>query len=166
MLNCFITTTSEHSEKEKLETDPMYKLDHGGKDKEKLRAAIPSLTELQDHQASWKNDFQLNSTLRRKFRVCTCKTVFFCFKKRFYQPSCVFLVFASYSVCGLQMQNEKKVIADEEEKDNVVRARTGLSIPLVPEREEDKKLASLLTLQSADCESDVQIYHSNTLVTP
>lgn len=59
----------EHSEKEKLETDAMYKLDHGGKDKEKLRAAIPSLNELQDHQSSWKDDFQLNSVLRRKFRV-------------------------------------------------------------------------------------------------
>lgn len=47
----------------------MYKLDHGGKDKEKLRAAIPSLSELQEHQAGWKDDFELNSALRRKFRV-------------------------------------------------------------------------------------------------
>ncbi len=61
--------STEHSEKEKLETDAMYKLDHGGKDKEKLRAAIPSLTELQEHQSGWKDDFQLNSALRRKFRV-------------------------------------------------------------------------------------------------
>ncbi|TRY97832.1 hypothetical protein DNTS_014964 [Danionella cerebrum] len=106
--------TTEHKEKEKLETDAMFKLDHGGKDKEKLRAAIPSLTELQDHQSGWKDDFQLNSALRRKFRT------------------------------------EKKVIADEEEKDNAVRLRTGLSIPLLPEREEDKKLASLLTLQTYD----------------
>lgn len=110
--------TTEHSEKEKLETDAMYKLDHGGKDKEKLRAAIPSLTDLQEHQASWKDDFQLNSALRRKFR------------------------------------SEKKLIAEEEEKDNAVRLRTGLSIPLVPEREEDKKLASLLTLQAPDSYED------------
>uniref|UniRef100_A0A9J8CD56 Probable splicing factor YJU2B n=2 Tax=Cyprinus carpio TaxID=7962 RepID=A0A9J8CD56_CYPCA len=106
--------TTEHSAKEKLETDAMYKLDHGGKDKEKLRAAIPSLNELQEHQSGWKDDFQLNSALRRKFRT------------------------------------EKKVIAEEEEKDNAVRMRTGLSIPLLPEREEDKKLASLLTFQSPD----------------
>ncbi|XP_067270974.1 probable splicing factor YJU2B [Pseudorasbora parva] len=112
--------TTEHSEKEKLETDAMYKLDHGGKDKEKLRAAIPSLNELQDHQSGWKDDFQLNSTLRRKFRT------------------------------------EKKVIAEEVEKDNAVRLRTGLSIPLLPEREEDKKLASLLTLQSPDSYDDRQ----------
>ncbi|XP_030638404.1 putative splicing factor YJU2B [Chanos chanos] len=104
--------TTERTEKEKLETDAMYKLDHGGKDKEKLKAAIPSLSELQEHQAGWKDDFQLNSSLRRKFR------------------------------------EEKKVIAEEEEKDNAVRKRTGLSIALLPEKEEDKKLASLLTFQS------------------
>ncbi|XP_043079057.1 coiled-coil domain-containing protein 130 homolog [Puntigrus tetrazona] len=112
--------TTEHSEKEKLETDAMYKLDHGGKDKEKLRAAIPSLTELQEHQSGWKDDFQLNCALRRKFRT------------------------------------EKKVIAEEEEKDNAVRMRTGLSIPLLPEKEEDKKLASLLTFQSPDSYDDRQ----------
>ncbi|XP_076841332.1 putative splicing factor YJU2B [Brachyhypopomus gauderio] len=106
--------TTERSEKEKLETDAMYKLDHGGKDKEKLRAAIPSLSELQEQQAGWKDDFQLNSALRRKFR------------------------------------EEKKTISEEEEKDDAVRKRTGLSIPLLPEKEEDKKLASLLTYQSPD----------------
>lgn len=47
----------------------MFKLDHGGKDKEKLKKALPSLSEIQDHQSGWKDDFQLNSTLRRKFRV-------------------------------------------------------------------------------------------------
>lgn len=64
-----LVVSPERSEKEKLETDPMYKLDHGGKDKEKLRKALPSLSELQDHQAGWKDDFILNSKLRRKFRV-------------------------------------------------------------------------------------------------
>ncbi|MCI4393326.1 hypothetical protein PGIGA_G00156250 [Pangasianodon gigas] len=112
--------TTERTEKEKLETDAMYKLDHGGKDKEKLRAAIPSLSELQEHQAGWKDDFELNSSLRRKFR------------------------------------DEKKVICEEEEKDNAVRKRLGLSIPLVPEKDEDKKLASLLTFQSPDSYEDRQ----------
>ncbi|KAG7235062.1 hypothetical protein INR49_003363, partial [Caranx melampygus] len=40
--------TTEREQKEKLETDAMYKLDHGGKDKEKLRKALPSLSEIQD----------------------------------------------------------------------------------------------------------------------
>lgn len=59
----------ERLEKEKLETDAMFKLDHGGKDKEKLTNAIPSLTMIQEYQSRWKDDFQLNSTLRSKFRV-------------------------------------------------------------------------------------------------
>lgn len=65
--------TTERTEKEKLETDPMFKLDHGGKDKEKLRAALPSLSQIQEHQQGWKDDFQLNSSLRRKFRVTASK---------------------------------------------------------------------------------------------
>ncbi|KAM4611337.1 putative splicing factor YJU2B [Polymixia lowei] len=112
--------TTERAEKEKLETDAMFKLDHGGRDKEKLRKALPSLTEIQDHQAGWKDDFQLNSSLRRKFRT------------------------------------EKKVQAEQEEKDNAVRQRTNLSIPLLPEKEEDKKLAALLTYQAPDSYEDRQ----------
>ena len=49
------------------------------------------------------------------------------------------------------MQTEKRVMADEEEKDNAVRKRMNLSIPLVPEKEEDKKLAALLTYTAPDC---------------
>nr|XP_057922702.1 probable splicing factor YJU2B [Doryrhamphus excisus]XP_057922710.1 probable splicing factor YJU2B [Doryrhamphus excisus]XP_057922720.1 probable splicing factor YJU2B [Doryrhamphus excisus] len=112
--------TTEREEKEKLETDAMFKLDHGGKDKEKLVKALPSLVELQDYQAGWKDDFQLNSALRRKFRT------------------------------------EKKVIAEKEEKDDAVRARTNLSIPLLPERDEDKKLAALLSYQTPNSYEDRQ----------
>ncbi|CAG5928834.1 unnamed protein product, partial [Menidia menidia] len=112
--------TTERAEKEKLETDAMYKLDHSGKDKEKLKRALPSLSEIQDYQSGWKDDFQLNSTLRRKFRT------------------------------------EKKVQAEQEEKDNAVRMRTNLSIPLLPEKEEDKKLAALLTYQAPDSYEDKQ----------
>ncbi|XP_062311803.1 probable splicing factor YJU2B [Osmerus eperlanus] len=112
--------TTERTDKEKLETDPMFKLDHGGKDKEKLRAALPSLSQIQEHQEGWRDDFQLNSTLRRKFRT------------------------------------EKRVMADEEEKDNAVRKRMNLSIPLVPEKEEDKKLAALLTYTAPDSYDDRQ----------
>lgn len=112
--------TTERTEKEKLETDPMFKLDHGGKDKEKLRAALPSLSQIQEHQQGWRDDFQLNSSLRRKFRT------------------------------------EKKVMAEEEEKDDAVRKRMNLSIPLLPEKEEDKKLAALLTYTAPDSYDDRQ----------
>ncbi|XP_013874647.1 putative splicing factor YJU2B [Austrofundulus limnaeus] len=110
--------TTERAEKEKLETDAMYKLDHGGKDKEKLTKALPSLSEIQDYQAGWKDDFQLNSALRRKFRT------------------------------------EKKVLVEQEEKDDAIKMRTNLSIPLLPEKEEDKKLAALLTYQTPDSYED------------
>lgn len=53
------------------------------------------------------------------------------------------------------MQDEKKAICEEEEKDNAMRKRMGLSIPLVPEKDEDKRLASLLTLQSPDCKQQL-----------
>lgn len=66
----------ERIEKEKLETDAMFKLDHGGKDKEKLKKALPSLTMIQECQSGWKDDFQLNSTLRSKFRVGKWPLVF------------------------------------------------------------------------------------------
>ncbi|XP_074549760.1 putative splicing factor YJU2B [Halichoeres trimaculatus] len=112
--------TTERTEKEKLETDAMFKLDHGGKDKEKLKKSLPSLSEIQEYQSGWKDDFLINSSLRRKFR------------------------------------NEKKVLAEQEEKDDKVRMRTNLSIPLLPEKEEDKKLAALLTYQAPDSYEDKQ----------
>lgn len=54
------------------------------------------------------------------------------------------------------LQTEKKMMADEEEKDNAVRMRTNLSIPLLPEKEEDKKIAALLTLQAPHCKHPIK----------
>uniref|UniRef100_W5MGX8 Probable splicing factor YJU2B n=1 Tax=Lepisosteus oculatus TaxID=7918 RepID=W5MGX8_LEPOC len=104
---------TERSDKEKLETDAMFRLEHGGKDREKLRAAIPTLSQIQEHQEAWRDDFQVNSALRRKFR------------------------------------EEKKAQAEEEEKDSAFRNKASLSIPLVPESEGDRKLASLLAFQTS-----------------
>lgn len=119
--------TTEREEKEKLETDAMYKLDHGGKDRQKLTKALPSLSEIQDYQAGWKDDFELNSSLRKKFRT------------------------------------EKKVLAEQEEKDNAVRLRMNLSIPLLPETKEDKKLAELLTYQTLDSCEDKKLIKSKEI---
>uniref|UniRef100_A0A8D0DTP1 Probable splicing factor YJU2B n=1 Tax=Salvator merianae TaxID=96440 RepID=A0A8D0DTP1_SALMN len=57
-----------HEEKQKLETDAMYKLEHGSKDQNKLQRALPTLQDIQEAQNAWKDDFSLNSLLRRKFR--------------------------------------------------------------------------------------------------
>ncbi|XP_067829041.1 probable splicing factor YJU2B [Heptranchias perlo] len=112
--------TTEHEEKQKLETDPMYKLEHGVGDQEKLKAAIPTLSNIQEMQSAWKDDFAINSMLRKKFR------------------------------------DEKKVLKEAEEKDEALRNKACLSIPLVQESEDDKHLASLLKLRAMDSYEDKQ----------
>ncbi|XP_072255563.1 probable splicing factor YJU2B [Pyxicephalus adspersus] len=106
--------TTEHEQKQKLETDSMYRLEHGAADKEKLQKAIPTLSELQEAQGAWKDDFALNSLLRHKFR------------------------------------EEKKLIREEEEKDQALLKKTSLDIKLLPETEEDRRLASLLKYRSLE----------------
>lgn len=48
-------------------------------------------------------------------------------------------------------QEEKKTLREEEEEAAALRARAGLSIPLLREEEEDRRLAALLTLRAPDC---------------
>lgn len=60
---------SAHEEKQKLETDAMYRLEHGSNDQSKLQRVLPTLQNIQEAQSAWKDDFALNSLLRRKFRV-------------------------------------------------------------------------------------------------
>lgn len=112
--------TTEHDEKKKLETDPMYRLEHGTEDQQKLQKAIPTLANIQEAQSAWKDDFALNSLLRKKFR------------------------------------DEKKVLKDEEEKDQALLDKASLDIPLVQESEEDRQLAALLKYRSLDSYEDKQ----------
>lgn len=106
--------TTEHEQKQKLETDSMYRLEHSAADKEKLQRAIPSLSELQEVQGAWKDDFALNSLLRSKFR------------------------------------EEKKQIREEEQKDQALLKKASLDLKLLPETEEDKRMASLLKYRSLE----------------
>ncbi|KAG8538713.1 hypothetical protein GDO81_022175 [Engystomops pustulosus] len=112
--------TTEHEEKQKLETDSMFRLEHGVKDKEKLQKAAPSLSELQEAQGAWKDDFALNSLLRSRFR------------------------------------EEKKQIREEEERDQALLKKTSLDLKLLPEAEEDKKLAALLKYRSLESYDEKQ----------
>lgn len=59
---------TEHETKQKLETDAMFRLEHGEADRGALRKALPTLSHIQEAQSAWKDDFALNSTLRRRFR--------------------------------------------------------------------------------------------------
>uniref|UniRef100_A0A8C5MY71 Probable splicing factor YJU2B n=1 Tax=Leptobrachium leishanense TaxID=445787 RepID=A0A8C5MY71_9ANUR len=106
--------TTEHEQKQKLETDSMFRLEHGVADKEKLQRAVPSLSELQEVQSAWKDDFSINSLLRSKFR------------------------------------EEKKHIKEEEERDQAFLRKASLDLKLLPETDQDQRLAALLRYRSVE----------------
>ncbi|XP_069737608.1 probable splicing factor YJU2B isoform X1 [Phaenicophaeus curvirostris] len=111
---------TEREAKEKLETDAMFRLEHGVADRATLQRAAPTLATLQEAQNAWKDDFALNSRLRRRFR------------------------------------EEKKTLREEEEEAAALQAKAGISIPLVPETEEDRRLAALLKYRSPDSYEEKQ----------
>lgn len=112
--------TTEHEKKQKLETDAMFRLEHGEADRSTLKKALPTLSHIQEAQSAWKDDFALNSMLRRRFR------------------------------------EKKKAIQEEEERDQALQAKASLTIPLVPETEDDRRLAALLKFHTLDSCEDKQ----------
>ena len=48
-------------------------------------------------------------------------------------------------------QEKKKAMLEEEERDQALQAKASLAIPLVPETEDDRKLAALLKFHTLDC---------------
>ncbi|RLV62110.1 hypothetical protein DV515_00019663, partial [Chloebia gouldiae] len=56
-------------QRERLAVDAMFRLEHGVSDRGVLERAAPALARLQQAQHAWKDDFGLNSRLRRRFRV-------------------------------------------------------------------------------------------------
>ncbi|XP_075594209.1 LOW QUALITY PROTEIN: putative splicing factor YJU2B [Balearica regulorum gibbericeps] len=115
-----VLPTGDWEEKEKLETDAMFRLEHGVADRGDAAASRPTLASLQEAQNAWKDDFALNSRLRRRFR------------------------------------EEKKTLREEEEEAAALQAKAGLSIPLVREAEEDRRLAALLKYHSPDSYEEKQ----------
>ncbi|KAF6305914.1 coiled-coil domain containing 130 [Rhinolophus ferrumequinum] len=107
--------TTEHEKKQKLETDAMFRLEHGEADRSTLKKALPTLSHIQEAQSAWKDDFALNSMLRKRFR------------------------------------EKKKALQEEEERDQALQAKASLAIPLVPETEDDRRLAALLKFHTLDC---------------
>lgn len=112
--------TTEHEKKQKLETDAMFRLEHGEADRNTLKKALPTLSHIQEAQSAWKDDFALNSMLRKRFR------------------------------------EKKKALQEEEERDQALQAKASLAIPLVPETEDDRKLAALLKFHTLDSYEDKQ----------
>ncbi|XP_066217142.1 probable splicing factor YJU2B [Saccopteryx leptura] len=112
--------TTEHEKKQKLETDAMFRLEHGEADRSTLRKALPTLSHIQEAQSAWKDDFALNSMLRKRFR------------------------------------EKKKALQEEEERAQALQAKASLAIPLVPETEDDRRLAALLKFHTLDSYEDKQ----------
>lgn len=112
--------TTEHEEKQKLETDAMFRLEHGAADRGTLQKALPTLSHIQEAQSAWRDDFALNSLLRRRFR------------------------------------EKKKAQREEEQRDQALQAKASLAIPLVPETEDDRRLAALLKFHTLDSYEDKQ----------
>jgi len=48
-------------------------------------------------------------------------------------------------------QEKKKAMQEEEERDQALQAKASLAIPLVPETEDDRRLAALLKFHTLDC---------------
>ncbi|KAI8992066.1 CWC16 protein, partial [Mycotypha africana] len=56
-------------EKEKLESDPMYRLEHGIKDKQVISEATPHLTQLQElNNTQWSDPYTRSQQLRKRLR--------------------------------------------------------------------------------------------------
>lgn len=53
--------------------------------------------------------------------------------------------------CVFPTQEKKKAIQEEEERDHALQAKASLTIPLVPETEDDRRLAALLKFHTLDC---------------
>ena len=47
----------------------MYKLEHGVEDTKKLKSVIPTLSQIEDMQDAWRDDYMQNKMLRNRFRV-------------------------------------------------------------------------------------------------
>lgn len=112
--------TTEHEKKQRLETDAMFRLEHGAADRGTLQKALPTLSHIQEAQSAWRDDFALNSLLRRKFR------------------------------------EKKKAQQEEEQRDQALQAKASLAIPLVPESDDDRRLAALLKFHTLDSYDDKQ----------
>ncbi|XP_033098497.1 coiled-coil domain-containing protein 130-like [Anneissia japonica] len=59
----------DKEELKKRAADAMNRLEHGVNDKKKSTLVMPTLGQLADRQSSWKDDYEQNSMLRRKFRT-------------------------------------------------------------------------------------------------
>lgn len=66
MITTFI---ADKNDVKKRATDAMFKLEHAVEDKAKIKKAVPGIAEITEIKQQWKDDYELNKSLRKKFRV-------------------------------------------------------------------------------------------------
>ena len=130
----FKKIVSDKNDIKKMNSDAMFKLEHGEDDKAKLKAKVAGLSELEAKQSRWKDDDLLNAQARNVFRVW-----------RHYK-----LLFENCGVIWTNMrymyilQTTKKSLKEECEQDLALLKKSSLDIALVKEHDDDKRMASLL----------------------
>lgn len=130
----------------RLFDDSMFKLEHGTDDQNAAESSKPRLVSLFNRNESvWNDDYTANSKLRAIFRV-----------SYYYSFNLVFKLI-KYFLMFQKSNNEIKMVKT---KDNALLKKSSLDIPLLPEREEDKKMASLLSMKlkpTVDIDKNTQL---------
>lgn len=121
----------------------MFRLEHGAADRGTLQKALPTLSHIQEAQSAWRDDFALNSLLRRKFRVSPGGG------RHRTRGGCVGT--GGTVLTAPHLQEKKKAQQEEEQRDQALQAKASLAIPLVPETNDDRRLATLLKFHTLDC---------------
>ncbi|KAK1342647.1 hypothetical protein QTO34_015413 [Cnephaeus nilssonii] len=145
--------TTEHEKKQKLETDAMFRLEHGEADRSTLKKVPPHP---EPHPGG---------TERLEGRLCPQQ----------HAAEKVPEVLPCSQACALSyvspafwastrgrrtlkhnIPEKKKALQEEEERDQALQAKASLAIPLVPETEDDRRLAALLKFHTLDSYEDKQ----------
>nr|CAG4644298.1 EOG090X0DK6 [Lepidurus arcticus] len=113
----------------KMGTDAMFKLEHGETDAAKSKDAAPGLGKLQNLQDRFKDDYDINQSLRNLFR------------------------------------KSKKELKIQALIDAALLEKSSLAIPLLPESEEDDRMASLLRLNPSETPEERQKARRNKIET-
>jgi coiled-coil domain-containing protein 130 len=148
-MNFIQVVPEEKSTSKKLATDAMFKLEHGEKDALKSKNAAPIIDRLQDHRERWRDDYTTNRILRDQFRVSSNIYLnFYGFPSRkIHQITSVRTILNTPAYkFYFYFQTAKKELKARAAVDAALLAKSSLDIKLLPQSEDDQKIASLLRL--------------------
>ncbi|KAF0986069.1 hypothetical protein HZS_5100, partial [Henneguya salminicola] len=104
----------DHRDKNKLETNAMFRLEHTSMDKAKAANLEPTLKNLENAQSVWKDDYNINSSLRNIFRKEKQELkeieVFFCIKSH------------RYSIVIKSLSNDLKLLPQNNDDEKIAKS--------------------------------------------